>query len=73
MSHQKIPGVGRANMAMAETFTMTNTGVLARDRNSNVLFHFPCAPKHQEQVIEVFFAARARNAGPIDLSFMKED
>jgi len=73
MSHQKIPGVGRANMAMAESFTMTATGVMARDRNGNVVFFFPCAAKHQEQAIELFFAARSRSAAQIDFSFLKED
>ncbi|WP_374486535.1 hypothetical protein [Zoogloea sp.] len=72
MSSQKIPGVGRIDVSRIADYTSTNTGVLCRDANGNVICHVPCTQEHHDRVIDELYEARHRNAPQIDFSFLEE-
>lgn len=71
MSSQKIPGVGRIDTGKVTDYTETKTGILGRDINGNVIFHFSCASEYYERVTDALYASRFRNAPQIDWSFLK--
>jgi hypothetical protein len=72
MSSQKIPTVGRIDTGRVGSLTQTKSGVLGRYENGEFCFHFACAEKHQERVIDELHASRFRNAAQIDWGFLTE-